>query len=315
MTTDQTHEQEAQHEDQEQQGAAGGGGETLSRTASPRILMNIPYPSDTVKEEVKEKDSLHTDKKTQKAVGYIRVSTMQQAEHGESLEGQADAIRAFCAKRKFRLLGIYEDAQSAVGPVAHEGRLGLRDAMKLVKQEGAVLVVTHVDRLARHLAVLEELIAGDVQVFSTARSRRVGRKTLMGLLRAAQRHRDELVRRTRAGSARAISRGRRSGNRTTLPAAQRKGQLTNMMRADRKAQELADFIERTPGWSSLTSKERVRLLNTSGLFNLISETRGERKPWTQSSLRKPLLKAEKELRFRRDLEDEENTDAQLEALI
>lgn len=274
--------------------------------------MNTPYSYDNVKEEAHLAVSSHTKVKAQKAVGYIRVSTMQQAAHGESLEGQADAIRAFCTKRKFTLLAIYEDAQSAVGPIAHEDRHGLRDALKLVKQKGAVLIVTNVDRLARHPAVLKELIAGDIHVFTTERSRKVGRRTLMGLLRAAQRNREELVRRTSAGNARAASRGRRSGNRTNLREAQRQGQITNMMRAHRKAQELADFIERTPGWPSLTLREQVELLNSSGVLNLVSEKHDERKPWTPGSLRKPLLRAEGELRLRCDLQEDAAVEAPFE---
>lgn len=45
-----------------------------------------------------------------KAIGYIRVSTDGQVEHGLSLEGQEDKIRAYCLLNDFELLDIYCDA-------------------------------------------------------------------------------------------------------------------------------------------------------------------------------------------------------------
>lgn len=45
-------------------------------------------------------------------------------------------------------------------------------------------------------------------------------------------------------------------------------------------------------------------MNCSGPLNLISEKREERRPWTESSIRKPLKRAEEELAMRRVIEDE-----------
>jgi DNA invertase Pin-like site-specific DNA recombinase len=144
----------------------------------------------------------------------------------------------------------------------------------------------------------------NLPVISVAERRRLGKKALERLINRAQRERDLISQRVRAGAARAKARGVKLGNRTNLGLAQRNGAISNGARADRKAQELADFIEHAPGWEKMTLKERVELLNASGPHNLISEKRNERRSWTISSIRKPLNKAEAELELRRELEDE-----------
>ena len=134
---------------------------------------------------------------------------------------------------------------------------------------------------------------------------RFGRLSLERLADEAKRDRDEIAGRARNGMAQAKRRGVKLGNTTNLDVAQRNGAISNSIRSDRKVQELADFFEHTPGREKMTLTEKVELLNRSGPHNLISEKRDERRPWTMSSIRKPLKKAEAELEMRRELEDEE----------
>lgn len=44
-----------------------------------------------------------------KAVGYIRVSTEEQTQHGYSLEAQAQAIKKYCELQGWELVRIYRD--------------------------------------------------------------------------------------------------------------------------------------------------------------------------------------------------------------
>lgn len=238
----------------------------------------------------------------QKVVGYIRVSTPRQGEEGISLDEQAHMLRGYCDDKKLSLLSIEEDDGSAAGAQDHLLRDGYRKAIRIAKEQGAMILVPSVDRLARHPGVLPEIIDNNLQVISVADGRRLGRKALRRLVDHAQRERDLISKRVRDGAARAKSRGVNLGNKKNLNMAQRNGAMSNMVRADRKVQELADFIEHTPGWEKLSLREKVDLLNRSGLLNLISEKRGERRPWTASSIRKPLKKAEAELDLRKQLD-------------
>nr|WP_309504081.1 recombinase family protein [uncultured Roseovarius sp.] len=240
----------------------------------------------------------------QKVVGYIRVSTSRQAELGGSLDEQAYVVRGFCDEKKLKLLSVEEDDCSAAGAQGHLFRPGLKEAIRIAKEKNAAILVPSIDRLARHPAVLVEIFESNLPVISIAERRRVGRKTLERLTHEARRERDKIVARVRSGMARAKARGAKLGNRASLGDAQRKGALSNSVRAEQKAQELADFIERTPGWEKMTLRDKVEMLNRTGPHNLISEKRNERRLWTMSSIRKPLKRAEAELELRKELEGE-----------
>src|SRR5438105_4634465 len=80
-----------------------------------------------------------------RVVGYVRVSTSEQAESGAGLEAQRDAIRAEAARRKWSLVAIFEDTASGKS-VAN--RDGLALAVETVERgEAAALVVAKLDRL------------------------------------------------------------------------------------------------------------------------------------------------------------------------
>ncbi|MEZ5714184.1 MAG: hypothetical protein R3D85_02790 [Paracoccaceae bacterium] len=66
----------------------------------------------------------------------------------------------------------------------------------------------------------------------------------------------------------------------------------------------ADFVERTPGWDQLTRREQVEGVNRSGPHDLIGERREDRRPWTESGIRKPLERVEEELAMRREIGNE-----------
>lgn len=59
-------------------------------------------------------------------VGYIRVSTEEQADSGAGLAAQRTAITAECERRGWRLLGVYEDAGASGKSL--EGRPQLAEA-------------------------------------------------------------------------------------------------------------------------------------------------------------------------------------------
>lgn len=80
------------------------------------------------------------------AIGYIRVSTEQQADEGVSLEAQRAKIAAYCELNDYELVGIYEDA--GISGKNREKRQGLQDALKGINK-GMALVVHSLSRLAR----------------------------------------------------------------------------------------------------------------------------------------------------------------------
>jgi DNA invertase Pin-like site-specific DNA recombinase len=85
-----------------------------------------------------------------RAVGYLRVSTTDQADSGAGLAAQRHAIRSEVQRRGWSLLTLCTD--SAASGKSMAGRPALAEALGLVESgQAQVLVVSRLDRLSRSL--------------------------------------------------------------------------------------------------------------------------------------------------------------------
>jgi len=86
-----------------------------------------------------------------KAIGYVRVSTEEQSEHGNGLDYQAEAIKAFAISQGYELLDIIADGGISGASLPAE-REGFSTILQMVEDKAFdVLLVWKFDRLARHL--------------------------------------------------------------------------------------------------------------------------------------------------------------------
>jgi len=97
-----------------------------------------------------------------KAVGYIRVSTQEQAQEGMSLEAQEERIRAYCTAKGWELLRVYQDAGISGKSL---DRPGVQSLISDLESDGVdVVVVLKLDRLTRSVrdlgALIEDLFKG-----------------------------------------------------------------------------------------------------------------------------------------------------------
>lgn len=83
----------------------------------------------------------------QQVIGYVRVSTTDQAEHGVSLEAQRERIAAWCSANGFELAGVFVDA--GISGKRADNRPELQAALDAVCSSGGVLIVYSLSRLAR----------------------------------------------------------------------------------------------------------------------------------------------------------------------
>lgn len=91
-----------------------------------------------------------------KAIGYIRVSTTEQAQEGISLEAQASKIRAYCELNDLELLTIFEDAGKTGKNLKREG---IQEALAMIEAGNAdALIVYKLDRLSRKTRDTLEII-------------------------------------------------------------------------------------------------------------------------------------------------------------
>lgn len=142
-----------------------------------------------------------------KAIGYVRVSTVEQAEEGVSLDSQREKIKAYAALHGLELVTIWAD-EGLSGKRA-DNRPGLQRALDQVCKQRAVLVVYSLSRLARStkdcITMSDRLGRSDADLASITEkidtTSSMGRFffTLMAAL--AQLERDQISDRTTAGMA------------------------------------------------------------------------------------------------------------------
>ncbi|MGY2051698.1 recombinase family protein [Methylobacterium sp. JK268] len=86
------------------------------------------------------------------AIGYLRVSTEEQASSGYGLEAQERSVRAFALSQGYDLVAMLADP-GVSGATRPADRAGFRQVLDLAAAGGiAVLLVHKFDRLARHIA-------------------------------------------------------------------------------------------------------------------------------------------------------------------
>lgn len=90
------------------------------------------------------------------AIGYVRVSTEQQADQGVSLEAQREKVRAYCDLYGFELARIEADEGASASTLNREGLQRALDALD--DGEADALVVVKLDRLTRSVRDLDALL-------------------------------------------------------------------------------------------------------------------------------------------------------------
>lgn len=93
-----------------------------------------------------------------KVVGYIRVSTDEQASSGVSLQAQIEKIRAYASCYDLEIVEIIEDAGQSAKTL---NRPGIQKALQMIQEgQAAGLLVAKLDRLTRSIVDLNTLISG-----------------------------------------------------------------------------------------------------------------------------------------------------------
>lgn len=152
-----------------------------------------------------------------RVIGYVRVSTAQQAADGVSLGQQHDAIRAWCAARGYELVAIVEDSDVSGGTPLAKRPGGAVLLARVGAEQIDMIVSTYIDRLFRDtldgLRCMREtfpalgarvmLINHDIDL-----STPIGRLVATQLLSAAEFERELIAERTRRTSERLQATGR-----------------------------------------------------------------------------------------------------------
>jgi DNA invertase Pin-like site-specific DNA recombinase len=139
-------------------------------------------------------------------IAYYRVSTDRQGRSGLGLDAQRSAVAAYIAGRG-ELTAEYTEIESG----KRNDRPQLAEALTACRQQKAVLVIARLDRLARNVAFIANLMDSTAE-FVAVDMPQANRLTLHILAAVAEHERELISKRTREALAAAKARGQRLGN-------------------------------------------------------------------------------------------------------
>jgi DNA invertase Pin-like site-specific DNA recombinase len=180
-------------------------------------------------------------------VAYYRVSTAKQGHSGLGLEAQQQAVRQYLNGGAWELVGEFTEVESG----KRDDRPQLAAALAACRRYKATLVIAKLDRLARNVAFIANLMEAGTD-FVAVDMPEANKLVLHIMAAMAQHEREAISARTKAALAAAKARGTKLGGFRGVKVNQAMGTQANAERAKEWAQgeigrEVADMTAR--GWS------------------------------------------------------------------
>jgi DNA invertase Pin-like site-specific DNA recombinase len=197
---------------------------------------------------------------TGKFVAYYRVSTRRQGRSGLGLEAQQKAVRDYLDGGDWRLVAEVTEVESG----KRNDRPKLAEALKLCRLHGATLIIAKLDRLARNVAFISNLMESGVE-FHAVDFPQANRLTVHILAAVAEHEAKMISERTKAALAR--SKKKLGGYRgTTITKAMRKAALDAVAkRVDDRAADLAPTITELQAGGATSLRAIAAGLNERGI--------------------------------------------------
>ena len=218
-------------------------------------------------------------------VGYYRVSTDRQGRSGLGLDAQRSAVADYLDGGNWTLLDTFTEVESG----RRNDRPELAKALDLCRRKKATLVIAKLDRLARNVAFIANLMDADVDVVAVDMPE--ANRFTLHIMAAMAEHEAALVsQRTKAALKAAKARGRALGwsipsRREEQAQASRKGVAGNKANAARFASNVLPVIRDIEHAGLTTLQGIADALNARG----IRTARGRQ--WYASTVRNLLVRA------------------------
>jgi DNA invertase Pin-like site-specific DNA recombinase len=200
---------------------------------------------------------------TGKFVAYYRVSTQRQGRSGLGLEAQQAAVRDYLNGGDWRLVGELTEVESG----KRSDRPKLAEALKLCRLHSATLIIAKLDRLARNVAFISNLMEAGVE-FHAVDFPQANRLTVHILAAVAEHEAKVISERTKAALAAAKRRGVKLGGYrgTTVTRAMRKAAAEAVAkRTDARAADLAPTIAELQAAGATSLRAIAAGLNERGI--------------------------------------------------
>lgn len=177
---------------------------------------------------------------TARYIAYYRVSTTRQGRSGLGLDAQREAIRCHLAGSSGDLLSEFTEIESG----GRSDRPELAKALAACRLHRATLIIAKLDRLARNVAFISNLLEAGVEFFACDMPI-ANRLTIHILSAVAENEARMISERTRVALAAAKRRGTQLGGfrgRIATNADRQRAAAAKTAQANRRALDLADTI-------------------------------------------------------------------------
>lgn len=173
-----------------------------------------------------------------KFIAYYRVSTARQGASGLGLEAQQEAVRSYLNGGSWQLVAEVTEIESG----KRNDRPKLAEALRLCKLHGATLIIAKLDRLARNVAFISNLMESGVD-FTAVDFPKANRLTVHILAAVAEHEREMISARTKSALQAAKARGQRlGGDRGNFAQVKALGPAVSVAARGAKADERASLV-------------------------------------------------------------------------
>lgn len=215
-----------------------------------------------------------------KFIAYYRVSTDRQGRSGLGLEAQREAVTTYLNGGNWQLVGEFVEVESGK---RHDNRPQLAAAMAACRKHKATLVIAKLDRLARNVAFIANLMEAKVEFvavdFPTA-----SRLTLHIMAAFAEHEREMISARTKAALAAKKARGEPVGNLVNFAEVSAKGRAIVTAKADQHAANVMPIIDQIKATGATSYRAIASALNHRGIKTARGGT------WAATTVRNVLLR-------------------------
>ena len=177
-----------------------------------------------------------------KAIIYTRVSTAEQGKSGLGLDSQLAIVNEFCNAENYEVLAHYSETETGSGKDALDKRPILAKALQHAKKEGAVLMVSKLDRLGRNVSFISTLMEQRVNFIVTQLGKDADPFMLHLYAALSEKERNLISERTKAALKVLKDGGAILGNKTNLDEARLLSNATNAEKAKEFALKVGDTI-------------------------------------------------------------------------
>jgi DNA invertase Pin-like site-specific DNA recombinase len=196
-------------------------------------------------------------------VAYYRVSTAKQGQSGLGLEAQREAVERHVRSVQGSILAEYIEIESG----KKNDRPEVARAISACRARRATLVIAKLDRLARNVAFVSNLMEAGVE-FVACDNPFATRLTIHILAAVAEHEREMISARTTAALAAAKARGVRLGNpalRAGDAVAARRANAARVAQADQHAADVLPYITAARSAGAASLAEVARALTARGI--------------------------------------------------